>query len=242
MRIIVCRCAQAKLGRSQQWPTVVEALRAAGREVLEVDDLCALAGRRDPWLRQVAATRGLAVVACHPRAVRWLFHAAGVELPAGASLHNLRVDGPQAVVDAIAAADASAASPADDAAQPAAGPEPSQPPQPADGWVPWFPVIDYSRCTTCRQCVAFCLFGVYRLEDGKARVVEPARCKTNCPACARMCPQVAIIFPKHTGSPIDGAQVGPDAAAGQVDPQRIKSSDVYKSLRQRQGNQGPSDE
>ncbi|HEX8311367.1 MAG TPA: ferredoxin family protein, partial [Chthoniobacteraceae bacterium] len=28
-------------------------------------------------------------------------------------------------------------------------------------WKPWFPVIDYDRCTNCMQCLSFCLFGVY---------------------------------------------------------------------------------
>ena len=28
-------------------------------------------------------------------------------------------------------------------------------------WKPWFPVIDYDRCTNCMQCLTFCLFDVY---------------------------------------------------------------------------------
>ncbi|MEM9803556.1 MAG: hypothetical protein AAGA20_24785, partial [Planctomycetota bacterium] len=28
-------------------------------------------------------------------------------------------------------------------------------------WTPWFPVIDYDRCTNCMQCLSFCLFDVY---------------------------------------------------------------------------------
>ena len=28
-------------------------------------------------------------------------------------------------------------------------------------WKPWFPVIDYDRCTNCMQCLSVCLFGVY---------------------------------------------------------------------------------
>ncbi|HRQ88427.1 MAG TPA: ferredoxin family protein, partial [Bacteroidia bacterium] len=28
-------------------------------------------------------------------------------------------------------------------------------------WKPWFPVIDYDRCTNCMQCLSFCLFDVY---------------------------------------------------------------------------------
>src|SRR5262245_34110763 len=31
-------------------------------------------------------------------------------------------------------------------------------------WKPWFPVIDYDRCTNCMQCLSFCLFGVYGVD------------------------------------------------------------------------------
>ena len=29
-------------------------------------------------------------------------------------------------------------------------------------------------------------------------------CKTNCPACSRVCPEAAIIFPKYASGPING--------------------------------------
>jgi hypothetical protein len=32
---------------------------------------------------------------------------------------------------------------------------------PRQKWKPWFPVIDFSRCTNCMQCLTFCLFDVY---------------------------------------------------------------------------------
>ncbi|MCD6405162.1 MAG: 4Fe-4S binding protein, partial [Planctomycetes bacterium] len=67
-----------------------------------------------------------------------------------------------------------------------------------DPWVPWFPVIDYDRCINCKQCMNFCLFGTFSLsEDGTVVVSSPSSCKTNCPACGRICPQVAIMFPKY---------------------------------------------
>src|SRR5262249_16191246 len=34
-------------------------------------------------------------------------------------------------------------------------------------WKPWFPVIDYDRCTNCMQCLSFCLFGVYGVDGGQ---------------------------------------------------------------------------
>ena len=75
-------------------------------------------------------------------------------------------------------------------------------------WVPWFPVIDYDRCTNCQQCLGFCLFGVYGVDsDGRVQVQHPENCKTDCPACARVCPSVAVIFPKYGQGPINGDEV-----------------------------------
>ena len=72
-------------------------------------------------------------------------------------------------------------------------------------WVPWFPVIDGARCVNCGKCADFCMFGVYEKIDGRFRVVNPAACKTDCPACARICPANAIIFPKSREDRLNGA-------------------------------------
>ena len=61
----------------------------------------------------------------------------------------------------------------------------------------WYPVIDYERCTSCQQCLEFCLFGVYEVRIGRVTVQRPHKCKPGCPACARVCPQKAIIFPHY---------------------------------------------
>ena len=68
----------------------------------------------------------------------------------------------------------------------------------------WYPVIDKDRCTECGKCFDFCPFGVYEMVDDRVRVMNPANCKNNCPACARNCPSEAIIFPKYGRSPING--------------------------------------
>ena len=55
------------------------------------------------------------------------------------------------------------------------------------GWKPWFPVIDYGRCTNCMQCLSFCLFDVYAVSSaGKIQVRNQDNCKTDCPACSRV--------------------------------------------------------
>ncbi len=73
----------------------------------------------------------------------------------------------------------------------------------------WYPVIDYSRCTNCMECLDFCLFGVYGV-DGQERihVEHQDECKKGCPACSRVCPENAIMFPEHKTPAIAGAAVG----------------------------------
>ena len=62
--------------------------------------------------------------------------------------------------------------------------------------VPWFPVIDRTRCTGCGTCADYCLFSVYATEpSATVRVAMPQYCKIGCPACARLCPTGALIFP-----------------------------------------------
>lgn len=73
----------------------------------------------------------------------------------------------------------------------------------------WYPVIDYSRCTNCMECIDFCLFGVYGLDAADRILVEQQdNCKKGCPACSRVCPETAIIFPEHKTPGIAGADGG----------------------------------
>ncbi len=107
----------------------------------------------------------------------------------------------------------------------------------APEWKPWFPVIDYDRCTNCMQCLSFCLFGVYDVDHEKQiDVANPDKCKTNCPACSRVCPEVAILFPKYKNGPINGDIV----QAEDVDREKMKTDissllggNIYSLLRQR---------
>ena len=75
----------------------------------------------------------------------------------------------------------------------------------------WYPVIDYSRCTNCMECIDFCLFGVYGVDTIDTILVEqPDNCRKGCPACSRVCPENAIMFPQHKTPAIAGSD---DAAA-----------------------------
>jgi Pyruvate/2-oxoacid:ferredoxin oxidoreductase delta subunit len=104
-------------------------------------------------------------------------------------------------------------------------------------WKPWFPVIDYARCTNCMQCLSFCLFDVYGVsKEGKLQVQQPTNCKTNCPACSRVCPEVAIVFPKYKAGPINGEPVNSDDVRREhmkVDISSLLGGDIYAALRDR---------
>jgi Pyruvate/2-oxoacid:ferredoxin oxidoreductase delta subunit len=108
--------------------------------------------------------------------------------------------------------------------------------QPTD-WKPWFPVIDYDRCTNCMQCLSFCLFGVYGVDsERRIQAQNHDNCKTNCPACSRVCPEAAIMFPKYKAGPING-DVVQDADLQRekmkVDISALLGGDVYSLLRDR---------
>jgi len=105
------------------------------------------------------------------------------------------------------------------------------------GWKPWFPVIDFDRCTNCMQCLSFCLFDVYgATQDGKIQVQNQSNCKTDCPACSRVCPEVAILFPKYKAGPINGDEIHDEdlrREAMKVDISSLLGGDIYQMLRDR---------
>lgn len=85
----------------------------------------------------------------------------------------------------------------------------------------WYPVIDYERCTNCMECIDFCLFGVYGVDQlDRILVEEQDNCKKGCPACSRVCPENAIVFPQHKSPAIAGA-------AGEVAGLKIDLSKLF---------------
>jgi NAD-dependent dihydropyrimidine dehydrogenase PreA subunit len=96
----------------------------------------------------------------------------------------------------------------------------------------WYPVIDYSRCTNCMECLDFCLFGVYGVDKlDRIHVEAQDSCKKGCPACSRVCPEQAIMFPDYKTAAIAGAAVG--AIGGlKIDLTRLFGGDVKDALEQ----------
>lgn len=79
-RLLYCRCAYAQVVPQEIKDTVLEHLCARESAFDSVADLCEMSARRDPRLAEIAASGPLKIAACHRRAVKWLFHAAGSPL------------------------------------------------------------------------------------------------------------------------------------------------------------------
>ena len=229
--ILYCNCAHKDVVPASTKGDVLSGLSAADVDLVAVPDLCELAANRDPMLENLVSQDQVKIVACYPRAVKWLLQWAGVQLDMErVELFNMR---DMSAEDILAGCVGETVSAVDGVGRTA-----------VDGcddcgeWVPWFPVIDYDRCTNCKQCISFCPFGVYSLSADRTVVVEnPRQCKDNCPACARMCPSVAIVFPKVPDSPINGAVVQDEDSARrqatEVSKQIKESGDIHSLLAQR---------
>lgn len=253
--IIVCACVERGRIAPDRLAAALAALGEEGVAHRVVPDLCYVAAKEPGRLRAWAASDPLLVAACHPRAIRALFAAAAAAAPAAAV-----AAGPAIIVNLLDPAGPSLLARAADGF-PAGGPRDD--PAPAAGWPAWFPVIDRERCVDCGQCLSFCLFGVYARAAGAAGaagdagvagapdrhpgrvvVVHPEQCKFNCPACSRVCPELAVIFPKLADEPYNGAEpravaagggVGADGgAADAVGLKALGAVDLYDLLRSRQ--------
>lgn len=168
-------------------------------EVEIVEDLCELCQRKDAKVHDLARAT---IVACHRRAVQHQLRYAGVQATSCVDLRGGSVD------EAFSALGISSATlqAADFERVKSECLVQLRTFNPKQGTDAWNPVIDKDRCTECGKCHDFCPFGVYEKIEGKVTVVHPTHCKNNCPACARMCPVGAIIFPKYDKSPINGGE------------------------------------
>ncbi len=90
-RILYCNCTYAKVIPPETKREVLRRLCASGVAFDSVADLCEMSARRDPALKEIANAGHVKMAACFPRAVKWLFHAAGAPLPeAGVEVFNMR--------------------------------------------------------------------------------------------------------------------------------------------------------
>jgi hypothetical protein len=101
MRILYCHCAFARVVPAEVKQEVLTRLTASDLEFEAVPDLCEMSAKRDPRLAELASGP-LQITACYPRAVKWLFSAAGAALPAeGVEILNMRELPAEAIVKSI---------------------------------------------------------------------------------------------------------------------------------------------
>ena len=102
----------------------------------------------------------------------------------------------------------------------------------------WYPVIDYNRCTNCLECLDFCLFGVYGVDAFERILVESQdSCKKGCPACSRVCPQQAIMFPEYKSPVIAGADTG-EVGGLKIDLSRLLAAATRRTRWRRRSRSG----
>lgn len=91
-RVLYCHCAFARVVPEAVKQEVLAGLAASNLEFEAVPDMCEMSARRDPRLAEwVESGDELQIAACYPRAIKWLFSAAGAALPEeGVKVWNMR--------------------------------------------------------------------------------------------------------------------------------------------------------
>lgn len=201
--VLIARQRAGSADAAAMETAIAERGACAGLPVLLLPDLYHLPEDSPLWARLAALPGPLLCFAwLHPRPLEWLLrrHGVGAGGLQVASLRDIALDDVAALL-APYASDGGAVETLD-----------------ADTVQRWYPVVDQSRCEDCHHCLQFCLFGVYALDsDGHVTVQAPDACKAGCPACSRICPHGAIVFPLYekdqaiAGAP--GLYMTPDAAA-----------------------------
>ncbi|HAM71363.1 MAG TPA: hypothetical protein DCM86_06945 [Verrucomicrobiales bacterium] len=102
-RILYCHCAHAQVVPRDVKEAVLRRLSDSGVSFEAAADLCEMAARNDPALVRLAGEGCVQIAACYPRAVKWLFAAAGAPLdPARTQVLNMRTAPAEEIAAALA--------------------------------------------------------------------------------------------------------------------------------------------
>jgi hypothetical protein len=102
-RILYCNCSYAQAVPKEVKEEVLRRLCESGAAFDAVADLCDMSARKDPAMKKLVESGDIKIVACYPRAVKWLFHAAGAPLPKeGVQVLNMREKTADEIMSALA--------------------------------------------------------------------------------------------------------------------------------------------
>jgi NAD-dependent dihydropyrimidine dehydrogenase PreA subunit len=194
IRVTICACASRTFIHKENVAEIAATMKNEGYQVIVEADLCKKVMESSYDMPDIAAGT---ILACHPRAI--LSHLHWLRLEA-TRIEDIRGYSSEEVLSRFGLS----YSDAKDSAEKDTFRKVIEGFSVENGTDAWYPVLDKKKCTECGKCHDFCLFGVYTVENKHVRVMQPQNCKNNCPACARMCPGKAIIFPKYEKSPING--------------------------------------
>lgn len=80
--VLYCHCQYAQVVPPEVKEEVLKQLCESDIAFEAVPDLCELSARKDPTLKRIQEAGAIKIAACFPRAVKWLFAAAGHPLKA----------------------------------------------------------------------------------------------------------------------------------------------------------------
>jgi len=193
-QVTICACTSRSFIDKDKVVGIATAMKKKGYEVKIEADLCRKVMTASPDMQEIAAGT---IMACYPRAIRSHLNWLGLDTE---HIVDIRSSSSEEILSNfdIFISESKDIQDVSILRQEIEG-------YPVEnGTDAWYPVIDKTRCTECGKCHDFCLFGVYTVENKRVKVTQPQNCKNNCPACARICPSKAIIFPKYEKSPING--------------------------------------
>lgn len=224
-----CNCGSDRI-EPERLQSIENILIDANIDLIKISDLCGVSVLdKEKLSSEFSVNDEYLVVACHSRAIKLLFEKAGIKMVdySFKFINFFESDNEEIIRETDSFKEGNDLTIRAEVTEIRNSPD----------WISWCPVIDYSRCTSCGQCADFCLFGVYDKPDGKVTVINPQGCKNNCPACARICPQTAIIFPKYKpGGAIGGSDVIDEISEQKrqaEDINTILNGDIYSALEQR---------
>lgn len=192
MRVTICACTSRSFIDKEKVAGIAAAMKNKGYNVTVEADLCRKVMEVSLDMQDIA---GGTILACYPRAIRSHLNWLGLE---AGNIIDIRSNSCEDVLSQFEIKALQDIQDVSELRQEIEG-------YPVEnGTDAWYPVLDKTRCIECGKCHDFCLFGVYTVENKQVRVVKPQNCKNNCPACARICPSKAVIFPKYEKSPING--------------------------------------